>query len=81
MNLLTLVLFAPLAGFLAVLLLPGGNPALIRRVTLSLSLAIFAASLGLAFGAPQAVDQPWIPSLHIRFHVQLDGLSLWLVLL
>jgi NADH-quinone oxidoreductase subunit M len=88
MNLLTVVLFLPLAGFLAALLLPRDRPGLARGFALVLSLAVFVLSIGLAL--PQAhtaqgywfeTNAPWIQSPAIRFHTGLDGLSLWLVLL
>jgi len=88
MNLLTLVLFLPLAGFLAALLLPRDRPGLVRGFALVLSLAVFVLSIGLALPqAPTAqgywfeTNAPWIQSPAIRFHTGLDGLSLWLVLL
>ncbi|MBI4874460.1 MAG: NADH-quinone oxidoreductase subunit M [Acidobacteria bacterium] len=88
MNLLLVVLFLPLAGFLATLLLPKDNPRLVRGLALVLSLAIFVLSLGLALPAVRGAqgfwfeaNVPWIQSPAIRFHVALDGVSVWLVLL
>ena len=46
MSLLMLVLMAPLAGFLLILLLPKDAPETVRRVTLAISIAVFGASLG-----------------------------------
>ena len=88
MNLLILVLALPAAGSLAVLALPKTNTRAIRIATLAVSFAVFALSLGLTlpFGNPAAGSQfvtnvPWISSPAIRFHVAVDGVSLWLVLL
>ncbi len=88
MTLLDLVLALPLAGFLLLLLLPAGRAATIRRVSLGVTLAVFALSLGLVVpsldGGPGLrfeTNVPWIPTPAIRYHVALDGLSLWLVLL
>ena len=44
--LLDVVLFAPLIGFLVLLLLPKDNPELIRRATLTLSLVVFLPAAG-----------------------------------
>lgn len=88
MNLLNLVLALPLAGFLLLLALPREREEAIRRLALAVSLIAFVASLGLALGyragAPGfqfVTDVAWISQPPIRYHVGLDGLSLWLVLL
>ncbi|MBV6431500.1 MAG: NADH-quinone oxidoreductase subunit M [Bryobacteraceae bacterium] len=88
MNLLNLVLALPLAGFLVTLLLPKNNSHAIRLFSLVVSLAVFVLSLGLTApfhatgnGNWFVTDVPWIQSPEIRYHVGLDGLSLWLVLL
>jgi NADH-quinone oxidoreductase subunit M len=88
MNLLLLVLALPVAGFLAVLALPKSHARAIRVVALAASLAVFALSLGLtvpfsnpAAGSQFVTDVPWVASPAIRFHVAVDGVSLWLVLL
>jgi NADH-quinone oxidoreductase subunit M len=84
-NLLDIVLFLPLIGFLAVLFLP---QTITRTATLGLSIVIFLLSLGLVqpfltTGAGNwfVTDIPWIQNPEIRYHVGLDGLSIWLVLL
>ena len=88
MNLPTLILALPLAGFLVALLVPRSSPRGSRIWAIAISLATFAASLALpmAFdrGAPGAqftLDVPWISTPNIHFHVAADGVSLWLVLL
>src|SRR5258708_2291418 len=88
MTLLNLVLALPLAGFLIVLLMPREKPQSIRGVALAIALLTFVLSIGLATGlrsdAPGAqfsTDVIWIPSPEIHYHVGIDGLSLWLVLL
>jgi NADH-quinone oxidoreductase subunit M len=88
MNLLDIVLALPLAGFIALLLAPRQAHGAIRTLALLFSLAAFLASLGLAFGfhsdssAEQFVTNVvWIASPNIHYHVSLDGLSLWLVIL
>jgi NADH-quinone oxidoreductase subunit M len=87
-NLLMVVLFLPLAGFLAALFLPRTSPDLSRRFALAVSLLTFFASLGLlawfdrnAGGEQLAVDAPWIASPNIHFAISVNGVSLWLVLL
>jgi NADH-quinone oxidoreductase subunit M len=89
MSRLDVVLFLPLAGFLLLLLAPRARPSVSRNGALVISLVVFAASLGLLGpywyqypgGATFETNAPWIASPQIRYHVSLDGLSLWLVLL
>ena len=88
MNLLTVVLALPLAGFLIALLLPRSSPQASRMWALVSSLATFAASLGLlawfdrGSSAEQfLVDVPWIASPNIHFAISANGISLWLVIL
>jgi NADH-quinone oxidoreductase subunit M len=88
MNLLDIVLAIPLVGFFVLLLLPRAAEGAIRATALGFSLAAFIASLGLAFqyetirpGEQFVTDIVWIASPNIHYHVSLDGLSLWLVIL
>lgn len=86
MTLLDVVLFLPLAGFLLLLVLPKTSS---RMSALLISLVVFVVSLGLLMpywfqypsGHTFTTDVPWISYPPIRYHVALDGLSLWLVLL
>lgn len=86
MTLLDVVLFLPLIGFLALLFVPKTAS---RMGALIVSLIIFAVSLGLTgpyiSGNPSgytfSTNVPWITYPPIHYHVGLDGLSLWLVLL
>ncbi len=87
MNLLTGVLFLPLAAFLVALVLPRNSGAG-RTWALLSSTGIFAASLGLLayfdrnLGGEQfGVDVPWIQSPDIHFAISVNGVSLWLILL
>jgi NADH-quinone oxidoreductase subunit M len=87
-NLLNLLIALPLLGFLGLLLLPRDNRGLIRSAALGLSLLIFVISLGLPFAFDRDVAGYqfeshflWISSPEIHYHVGLDGLSLWLVVL
>ena len=89
MTLLDAVLFLPLIGFLLLLLIPKSNPGLSRMAALVISLLIFVISLGLAGSFSGSVpegftfvhDSEWISSPPIRYHIGVDGLSLWLVIL
>ncbi|HWS15907.1 MAG TPA: NADH-quinone oxidoreductase subunit M [Candidatus Methylomirabilis sp.] len=87
-NLLTVLIFFPLAGALLLFFLPKGNVRLIRNATLLVTLAEFVLSLPLVFAfddstaAMQFVRRaPWIPGYGIEYHVGVDGISLWLVML
>ena len=85
--LLNAVIFLPAAGVLALLLFPKDNAKAIRWAALIVSLATFALSLGLVSWATGAngyafvTDAPWIGTPPIRYHVGVDGVSVWLVLL
>ncbi|MBM4361926.1 MAG: NADH-quinone oxidoreductase subunit M [Deltaproteobacteria bacterium] len=85
-HLLTAIVMIPLLGAAALLFLPRQTPTLLRRVTLGVMLADLVVSLGL-FSAPmtrgwhfQHVAE-WIPALGVRYHVAVDGVSVWLVIL
>jgi NADH-quinone oxidoreductase subunit M len=88
-NLLNLVISIPLVGFFLILLFPKERVQAIRVLSLGISLLVFIGSLGLigAFwftnpgGFVFQTDVPWIDTPPIRYHVGLDGLSLWLVIL
>src|ERR1017187_7500224 len=87
-NLLTVVLLLPLVGFLIALCIPRSSPQASRVWALALSLAAFAASLGLlawfdrGVGGEQfTLDIPWISTPDIHFHIAADGVSLWLAIL
>ena len=88
MNLLDVLLLLAAVGFLVTLLLPKDRPALARNFVLAVSLVVFVLSLGLIGpvlehprGLSFETNQPWIEYPSIRYHVGLDGLSLWLVIL
>jgi len=89
MNLLNAVLFLPLIGFILTLFIPKERAGAVRVFALVVSLLTFIASLGLIapfwFRSPGAyvfeTNVSWIDSPAIRYHVALDGLSLWLIIL
>lgn len=89
MTLLWITLLLPLAGFFAVLIAPRDSKAP-YGIALLATLATFFVSLGLiapamANGAQfsSVIDSLWIdsPGLQIRFHLGIDGVNLWLILL
>jgi NADH-quinone oxidoreductase subunit M len=87
-NVLNITLALPLVGFLVACLIPRGRPGASRMWALVLSLATFVVSLALPAGFRSGsageqflTDTLWIASPEIHYHVSLDGLSLWLVVL
>ena len=86
-TILTLVTFLPTAGALLLLVLPRSERA-VRWGALIISLATFILSLHLPFhfdgtraGFQFETDLQWIPSPNIHYHIGIDGISLWLVVL
>lgn len=86
--LLTVLTFFPLLGTFALLLLKGDDHVWIRRLTLVTSIIEFILSLlllrsfDLSVGSYQLQEiYDWIPSLHIHYHMGIDGISLFLVIL
>ena len=88
MPLLTLIVFTPLAGALVLALLPREHDAGLRRAALVFSLVPLALSLWLLarFDAADAGFQlveraSWIPAWGASYHLGVDGVSLFLVVL
>ena len=86
-SILTLITFAPAAGALLLLFAPRRDRE-IRAFAFLVSLFTFILSLHLPahFHRDQAgfqFDQniPWIPTPNIHYHMGMDGISLWLVVL
>ncbi len=86
-SILTLILLAPLAGAILIALLPD-RAKLPNWIALLTSLVTFGLTLHLPFhydlarnGFQFVVNIPWIESPAISYHVGIDGLSLWLVVL
>jgi NADH-quinone oxidoreductase subunit M len=84
---LTLVTFVPLAGALLLMLFPRKDN-LIRWFALIVTLVGFILSLDLpvhfvrgAGGFQYEINIPWIPSPNIHYHLGIDGISMWLVVL
>jgi NADH-quinone oxidoreductase subunit M len=86
--LLSILLVLPVAGAILVALLPRGRESLVKWVALVTTLVVLVLSLSLYFyfatGAPGFQFEEarvWIPDFNISYHVGLDGISLYLVLL
>ncbi len=77
MNLLDIVLFLPLVGFLLLLFVPKSNPQMSRVLALGLGILTFLLSLGLVgpywFASPQGISSsrtsPGSRSPPIHYHV------------
>ena len=88
-HLLSVVLFLPALGALAVLAMPG--VAAIRWTALAVTTVTFVLSLGLWMGFDPAVSTAvapqmqevvqWLPGIDVTYHVGVDGLNLLLLLL
>ena len=85
---LNALIIVPIAGALVVVLLPNSRPELMRPI--GAIFASIAGALALYVMTQFSVHDPgfqfqsiqsWIPSLGINWHVGVDGISLWLVVL
>jgi NADH-quinone oxidoreductase subunit M len=87
LPILSLIVFTPLIGVVALVLVPGSNHRLIRWVALAAALATLGFSLFLlgydAAGAEFQFreDLEWIPAFGMGYRLGVDGLSVVLVLL
>ncbi len=88
MNLLSIIIFLPLLGALALLALPERKTKTIQQVSMLTALLTFVTSLGLllkfdgeSYGFQLVERYQWIAPLGIGYKVGLDGISLMLVLL
>ena len=86
-SMLTLVTFTPLFGGLLLTILPRRDRD-VRIFALVVSLLTFLASLHLPVHFQRAqtafqyeIDRPWVSTPNIHYHMGVDGISLWLVLL
>ncbi|MBI5656699.1 MAG: Fe-S-binding domain-containing protein, partial [Geobacter sp.] len=86
---LSLMTFSPLAGLLLLFFIPKNSHGLLRGVALATSLVTFVISLPIMTGFVtnaefQFVQKvPWIAAgpFEMSYHVGIDGISLWLVIL
>jgi NADH-quinone oxidoreductase subunit M len=85
--LLSVLIAAPVAAAVVIALLPRESENLQRLVGLAASLAIFIVSLQLVFdfvpgpGFQFEHQSSWIRAYRISYHIGIDGISLWLVIL
>ncbi|MCM2254948.1 MAG: NADH-quinone oxidoreductase subunit M [Vicinamibacteria bacterium] len=85
--LLSLLLLLPLVGAIVIALSPRANVGLQKTLGMAFSLAAFAVSLLLVSGFQPIAEMQfveryeWIPAYGISFHLGIDGISLWLVIL
>ena len=86
--LLTWLVLCPVAGLVAILLIPGANKMAIRVAAALSGLAAAVVTGLIAFrfdrhlSGYQLVEQvPWIPSVGIEYHMGIDGISLALLVL
>jgi NADH-quinone oxidoreductase subunit M len=89
-HLLTILILLPVAGALVTVLYsltPGRREENYKWIGLGTSVVVFAASLlllrGLGVGTEYRFEEnvTWIGAIGSRYHVGVDGISLWLVLL
>jgi NADH-quinone oxidoreductase subunit M len=83
-----LITFLPVAGAALLLFMRKASPGAIRNIALIVSLLTLLLSLPLfsnfdssSPGMQFEQSVPWIPSLGVQYHVGIDGISLFLVLL
>jgi len=86
-NIVTIVTFLPLAGAILLMFFPRRDRD-VRYFALAVSLVTLLASLHLPWHFVRGADGfqyeqnvPWIPHPNIHYHLGVDGISLWLVVL
>src|SRR5580700_225856 len=87
-HLLSIVLFAPLAGMLVLLFIPSSAKTVIKLWANLVAFACFLISLPLvtrfdksALGYQMVEQADWIPSLGVKYLIGVDGISMLLVML
>jgi NADH-quinone oxidoreductase subunit M len=87
-HLLSVLIFLPLAGVLALLLVRNDDNTWIRRIALAIAIVEFGLSLLLLRGFDAGARdyqfeelRDWIPAPPVHYHLGVDGISLFLVLL
>lgn len=85
-HLLTLLVFGPIVAAVAVLFIPRQSLSILRGFTYAVMGLMLVASLWL-LAVPMTpgwhfqTTAEWIPSIGVRYHVAIDGISVWLVVL
>jgi NADH-quinone oxidoreductase subunit M len=86
-DLLAVLVLAPALGAIVLAFIPGAHERTHKIVALAVTTALFVLSLGLVYwfrlepGMQFEASREWMPALGIRYHVGVDGLSLWLIIL
>ncbi|HEX8879903.1 MAG TPA: NADH-quinone oxidoreductase subunit M, partial [Candidatus Acidoferrum sp.] len=87
-HLLSVLIFFPLVGAAALMMLRGDDHKFIRSIAMLVSVAEFLFSLLLLRGVPLGSSgyqleefAKWIPAPPIHYHLGVDGISMFLVLL
>jgi NADH-quinone oxidoreductase subunit M len=86
-HIVSVLVALPVLGAIAIALVPRSAVGLQKGLGLGVSAAVFLVSLLLVDRfVPSAAMQfqqqvPWLPSYGISYHVGIDGISLWLVIL
>jgi NADH-quinone oxidoreductase subunit M len=90
---LTLIIFGPVLGAIAVALVPREQKGLLRNVAFISSLLVFLVSIPLFTNFDPGAAEPfqltfhrvediaWIPAIGARYHVGVDGISMFIILL
>src|SRR5882724_6392071 len=85
-HLLSIILFAPLAGMLVLLLIPSSSKTAIKLWANLVGFACFLVSLPMVTRFDKSIDgyqmterADWIPSLGVKYLIGVDGISLLLV--
>jgi NADH-quinone oxidoreductase subunit M len=85
-HLLSWIVWVPILGATAVLFMPRQAHAALKGLTLGLMLVTLAISLpllrvpmGRAYHFNEDIE--WLPAFGIHYHLAVDGISLWLILL
>jgi NADH-quinone oxidoreductase subunit M len=88
MGLLAWITLLPLAGAILTMLVPREEESIHRGIGLGTAIVTFLASLFILgdfdaskSGFQMEVDKVWVASLGIHFHLGIDGISLWMVML
>jgi len=86
--LLSIVIFLPLLGVIAIALLRGLGANAVKWTALGIGLLTFVISIGLYTGFDETIvgfqtiqKLDWISGIGASYHIGIDGISLWLVLL
>jgi len=88
-NILSLMTFLPLLGVVLLFFVPKQNHAALRGLALVTTIVTFIVSLPLAFGFQTNAEYQFVEKIswiavgpfQMNYHVGIDGISLWLVIL